>query len=145
MIQKILLCTDGSEHALKAAQWAVDMAPALHAELILVSVFNPPVGSLLWTVAPEPMSLDDKIYSGDTVREALTKATAALLEAAHVPFRMVVEMGDPVQKIVEIAQQEQADLILMGSRGMGGFKSLLLGSVSDAVLHHAPCPVLIVR
>lgn len=145
MIRKILLCTDGSEHALEAARYALNVAQPLQAELILVSIFNPPVGSILWTVAPEPMSLDDVIYTGDTVRDALTKATAAILTEAHIPFRMVVELGDPVQKIVEIAEREQADLIIMGSRGMGGFKSLLLGSVSDGVLHHASCPVLIVR
>lgn len=144
MIKTILLCTDGSEDALKALHYAIDLVRPLNAQLVLVSVFNPPVGMLL-TSTFFPLGLDDTLRSGEKVRDALTRESIAVLKAAEVPFRTRVEVGDPVQKILEIAEEEKADLIVQGSRGLGGFQSLLLGSVSDSILHHAPCPVLTVR
>lgn len=145
MIQKMLLCTDGSECAVKAARFAAEIAAQLKAEVVLVSIFCPPVGSLLWTHETLPSDLDDVLATGETVRTALTKLSAAALTDAGVTFRSIVETGDPVQQIVEIAGRERVDLVVVGSRGLGGFSSLLLGSISDSIAHHAPCPVLIVR
>jgi len=130
---------------LKAAQYTADLAHPLHAEVILVSIFNPPVGALLWTTKVLPMSLDDVLGTGETLRSALTRDAEAVLADAKVSFRVQVETGDPIHRILEIAGQEQADLIVLGSRGLGGFTSLLLGSVCDSILHHAQCPVLVVR
>lgn len=145
MIKKILLCTDGSEGALKAARYAAELAHALGAETLVVSIFNPPIGALLWTTAALPMSLDDILDTGETVRAALTRGAETILAAASVSFRVQVETGDPIRRILEIAEQERVDLIVLGSRGLGGFTSLVLGSVCDSILHHAHCPVLVVR
>ena len=145
MLRKILLCTDGSEGATGAARFTADLARSLNAEVVLASVFSPPVGAMLWTHEALPTNMDDVLATGETVKTALTKAAETVLAAAGVSFRLIVETGDPVQQILEIAKREAVDLIVLGSRGLGGFTSLLLGSVSDSVTHHAPCPVLIVR
>ena len=71
--------------------------------------------------------------------------TGAVFEKAGIPYRSRRELGHPVDRIVRTADDEQADLIVMGSRGIGGFERLLLGSVSEGVLRHAHCPVLTVR
>lgn len=145
MVRKILFCTDGSEGAINAARFVTELALPLHAEVVLVSIFNPPVGALLWSREPLAMSLEQRFDSGETVRERLTTETERTFAEVGVPFRTIVEVGDPVQRIVDIASREKVDLIALGHRGLGGFESLLLGSVSDSVAHHAPCPVLIVR
>lgn len=145
MIRKIVLCTDGSDGALKAAQFTADLAASLKAEVALVSVYCPPVGALLWTTQPQPTSLADVLSTGETVEQALTARASAILAEGHVSFRTFAEVGDPVQVILDIAEREHADMIVVGSRGLGGFSSLLLGSVSDNLAHHASCPVLIVR
>jgi nucleotide-binding universal stress UspA family protein len=79
------------------------------------------------------------------IQDAILKKTTPIFEGAGVPFEAIREWGAPAEKIITIAEHNNADLIIMGSRGLGGFASLLLGSVSDRVLHHATCPVLIVR
>ncbi len=145
MIRKILLCTDGSEGALRAARTVADLARPLRAEVVLASVFSPPVGAALWTNEPLPLNVEDVLHSGESVRTVLTKESAAILAAAGVTYRISVETGDPVQSILDLAQREEVDLVVVGSRGLGGFQSLLLGSVSDSLAHNAPCPVLIVR
>ena len=62
-----------------------------------------------------------------------------------VPIKVFFEIGDPAKIITEIANKKEYDLIIMGSRGMSTFKELLLGSVSLKVMHHAKCPVMVVR
>ena len=73
------------------------------------------------------------------------KLTAEVLDAEPTDYSCRREIGHPVDRIVSVAKDEKSDLIVMGSRGLGGWNSYLLGSVSDGVLHHAHCPVLIVR
>ena len=145
MVRKILLCTDGSEGSLKAAHYTADFARPLQAEVLLVSIFNPPIGASLWTQEILAMDLEDRLDTGETVKERLTKAAAVILTEARISFRIYVATGDPVHEIIELAKNEQSDMIVVGSRGLGGFGSLLLGSVADSIAHHAPCPVLIVR
>jgi nucleotide-binding universal stress UspA family protein len=145
MVRKILLCTDGSECALRAARYTAELAQPLKAEVVLLSIFNPPVGATLWTQEPLPTKRDDLLRTGETVEEALTKASKSILTQAGISFSTHVEVGDPVPLILDFAKAKNADLIVVGSRGQSGFSSLLLGSVSDSIAHHAPCPVLIVR
>lgn len=68
-----------------------------------------------------------------------------MLDAQNLAYTPSKEMGHPAATIIRVAEDEKCDLILLGSRGLGEVKRFLLGSVSDAVVHHAHCPVLIVR
>jgi nucleotide-binding universal stress UspA family protein len=146
MFKKILVCADGSEGAGHAAQTARDIAAKFGAEVLLVNVASPATA-----VAPY-MLMPEAVPDAWEVGEHLLEAQKSILSKAKVVFEqegIAVQAcgltGQPVHEIVRVAEKERVDLIVLGSRGMGGFKRLLLGSVSDGVLHHAHCPVLIVR
>ena len=142
MFTSLLLATDGSDCALKAAAVAATLADKFKAPLTLINVFQPrytagPYGGTL------NAGLDDQ-YIEETENYALSRAVR-ILEEANVPYQVRQESGSPAEEIVRVAQEENCDLIVIGSRGQSSLASLLLGSVSDSVTHHAHCPVLIVK
>lgn len=146
MFKKILVCTDGSDHAVRAAQIAPELAWKFGAEVTLLNVVNPAP-----LVAPYVLAVEAAPNTEEIV-EIAEEGQKAILCKALAPFdregvnaHIRPEMGQPVETILSVAEEEKADLIVLGSRGLGGFKRLMLGSVSDGVLHHAHCPVLIVR
>lgn len=146
MFSHILIASDGSEHALQAARVAAEIARRFEAKVTLLSVFDPPPTPMPPVPGMEPVIDPDVMLKyAEEVQEAVERRTGQVFEAAGVPYIMLREYGHPVDRIVSIAETEKADLIVMGSRGLGGIQSFLLGSVSDRVLHHAHCPVLIVR
>src|ERR1044071_7422652 len=145
MFSKILICTDGSEHAIHAAEAAADIAKKFGSEVLMINV-------LTHVMEPALLAIDAGPASWDSAEEAYEKAqadiegrTSAIFQRAGIRFDTIRERGHAADKIVEIAEQEKVDLIVMGSRGLGTFTRLVLGSVSDGVIHHAHCPVLIVR
>ena len=79
------------------------------------------------------------------VRRSLEEHTGRIFRDAGVPHETMIEQGHPVKAITRLAEQQQADLIVIGSRGLSDVPAFLLGSISEEVLHHAHCPVLIVR
>lgn len=130
---------------MKAARCAADLAQKYCAAVVAVNVSQASLPNI------DPGALIDGVI-GETYRAEVQTAQGRLCEGLRelfagrkVPFRFRGEDGTPVSTIVAIARQEHADLIVLGSRGMGGFRSFLVGSVSDGVLHHAHCPVLVVR
>lgn len=146
MFQHILLASDGSDNAIRAADTAAQIASKFGARVTILTVFNPPVMAPPFLGGPEPI-IDAEVLTqqAEEIQEAVERRTGAILETQKVPYECRREVGHPVDHIVSVAEQENADLIVMGSRGLGGLQSFLLGSVSDRVLHHAHCPVLIVR
>ncbi|HLK57323.1 MAG TPA: universal stress protein [Chthonomonadaceae bacterium] len=147
MFQKILICADGSDQALNAVRTAAEIAQKFGSEIFVVNVFSPSTVPVPFVGVPEAMVMAeaDMAEYARQVQTAVEKSVAEILTAANVPYQTIREIGHPIDRIVAAAEREEADLIIMGSRGMGGWKSYLLGSVSDGVLHHAHCPVLIVR
>ena len=121
---KILLATDRSREAELAATTAADLAKSTNSELHIVHVGESPT----FLAQKE---LDTEV---GTIRE-----TGATGIQAHLKF------GMPDRMIVELAEELGAGLIVMGSRGLGGVRRVLLGSISDSVVRHAHCPVLVVR
>lgn len=139
MFERILLAVDGSDHALHAAKVAADLARCMKAELRILVVY-PPIPPYLG----EP-NLQQAINSRlDEAQTILQKAVDAVGE---IPAEIHTELieGDAAEVIIEVAKTRNSDLIVMGSRGLGRLAGLLLGSTSQKVLNHAPCPVLIVR
>lgn len=138
MIKKILVPVDGSEYAKRAIDFACDITKKFKSELILIYVTSPPIlfGTEAGIVDFRPLEDAGKNIlnsSKQTVKDRGLKSIGRL------------EIGQAADKIIQIAKDEKVDLIIMGSRGLSTVKSFLLGSVSDKVSHHAPCPVLIVR
>ena len=146
MFNKILVCNDGSTHAMKAAHAAVDIARKFGSEVLVVNVLAP-----VATVAPYVIAVEAAPDMGEIMIEAETEqrttlaCVASLFRNENIPVRTLPEIGHAVEAIARVADEEKVDLIVLGSRGMGGFQRFLLGSVSDGVAHHAHCPVLIVR
>lgn len=144
MFNSILICSDGSEHAVKAAQKAVEMAKEQGSCVMLLTV---DAGGMQQYTVPWQLEIGNTIAPPRmTARQkANLDKTLKLCQVAGIRYRCRHEGGYPAEQIVRIAEDEDIDLIVMGSRGLSEWKALLLGSVSDHVLHHAPCSVLVVR
>ena len=142
-LQRILVPVDFSETAKKALQYALPFAKAFDAELVLVYVIQsyslpPEIGY----VPPELLvNQGDFIHSA---REELDKWRAREIGGRARAQARVCE-GVPWQEVVTVARETNADLIIMATHGLTGLKHALLGSVTERVARHAPCPVLVVR
>lgn len=140
MYKRILVPVDGSAHAQRALEAAVSLIQGLKKEPALavlhvnpsISINEPPVG----------IDLEERIREeGDNI---LAPATESLSKEG-VSFETFIKTGDPAAAICQTAEEQHADLIIMGSRGIGLMSELLIGSVSHSVMQHAHCPVMIVR
>ena len=138
---KILLATDGSDEATLAAQTAGDLSERTGSELHVTHV-----GEVSLAYHPERHAshavYEEHEREAQQLLEAQVermKATGATVEQAHL------RMGRADEEIVVLAEELGADLIVMGSRGLGGLKRTLMGSVSDSVVRHAHCPVMVAR
>jgi nucleotide-binding universal stress UspA family protein len=140
-IRRILVPFDFSEHSEKAFTWALAMAERWRARLLLLHVVpQPSYPSMVmgtFNVAEFEASL-----RADA--EARAKEFVGKSQRRTVQVDTQVVTGEPFGDICRIAEQEQVDLIIMGSHGRTGLGHVLLGSVAERVVRHAPCPVLVV-
>jgi nucleotide-binding universal stress UspA family protein len=138
MFHNILVAVDGSAHSARAVQEAVDLARTMDGRLTLISVGTHPV------VYPSPYLT--VVPDADLERAAQAVADDATEEVPDgVSVATLVRLGRPADEIVKRAREGQHDLIVMGARGRGAATSILLGSVSHAVLNQSPAAVLIVH
>ncbi len=141
---KILLATDGSEEVQLALRTAVDLANSTNSELHVVTVdaeYHPGLEAVV-----EPAFLEEtlRVLQRQT-QEVLDGQVKKVEEAGGTVVEGHLRMGRPDQEIVTLAEEIGAGLVVMGSRGLGGIRRALMGSVSDSVVRHAHCPVLVVR
>ena len=139
MFQKILIGVDGSPQSMKAAKVSGKLARILKADLRIVVVFE-----------QLPTYLGDSLLQpviSDRMGEAQHILQEALNVVENIPGQLETEVleGPVAEAILAVASTQNNDLIIMGSRGLGKLAGLLLGSQSQKVVQHAPCPVLIVR
>ena len=135
----VVLATDLSPTSEAATTAALDLAASVGARLLAVSVIDPgalrlPGGRYLVRV--------DQVRAE---REGVAQTLVARGRSMGVTVDFLVWEGDPGESIIEAAQAEAADMIVVGSHGRGTVGRVLIGSVSDHVVRHAPCPVLVVR
>lgn len=175
MINKILLAVDGSQNAERAIHVAADLASGLNADLMIVHVLmhgRPPeelvrmaevehlVKEAQSVVAPDATYVkgDHVAMLGGTMEDPRTpriiaalgdqlvaRAKSRCIEGGAKSVDTIVRRGDYAEEILNAANDFDADMIVIGSRGLGALKSAVLGSVSQKVLHHAPCSVVTVR
>lgn len=145
MFTSIVVGTDGSQTAERAVSRAIAMAVALEARLQIVSAYEPrdeqaapaesgPLQDPGWNVGPH-----------DDVLALLDRAQSEAQAAGVAAVDTFARQGDAADAIIDVAEEQGADLIVVGNRGLSGARRFLLGSVPNRVSHHAPCAVLIVR
>jgi len=145
LIQKIVVGTDGSDTAAQAVVQAGELAEKLGAQLVIVSAFEPVSESRLKTEqAGAPEDVAWTINKREDVDAMLGQISAPLAER-DIDVKVAARQGNPADAILDIAEEEHADLIVVGNKGMAGARRFLLGSVPNKISHHAPCSVLIVR
>jgi nucleotide-binding universal stress UspA family protein len=151
---KVLLATDGSEEANLATRTAADLADKTGSELHLVHVFDItpwyptyPEGFGLGGVEVEDPELQEVLQrtSEQRARELLDAEVEKLRSLGVTLAQAHLAEGGAAQEIVGLAEEIGAGLIVIGSRGRGGIRRALMGSVSDSVVRHAHCPVMVVR
>jgi nucleotide-binding universal stress UspA family protein len=141
MPRSIVVGTDGSNPADEAVRQATDLASREGARLIFVTAY------------PDPQIIRERMTGGAhtetvdlrRVADAVLKRAADEALAKGVEVETHAREGVPAEVIIAVAHEQQAELIVVGSRGLTGLKRYLLGSVSSKVSHHAPCSVMIVR
>ena len=133
---------DGSHDAHLALEWAMQEAAVRHVPLTVVTVHDVPVSG--WTGGPIILPADEPALERayQAAGDAVAKAAASLGESKPPSVKVRALNGFPAQELIEASRD--ADLLVVGSRGGGGFARLLLGSISDHVMHHAYCPVVVV-
>lgn len=146
MINKILVPVDGSEHSKKALEFACELAKKFETQLHLLHVIQPPIRT-------QTMVVGISSVTTELSQKEINKIGSDLMQAARriaddhdcTEVETQIEAGSPAQHILESADRHNADLIVMGSRGLSDIAGLLLGSVSHKVTHLAECTCVTIR
>ena len=145
MFGSIVVGTDGSDTAGEAVRQAVELAGQIGAKVHLVSAYEPvSEGRLRDERDQAPGDLQWMVNPREDVSQTLEDAATGLRDSG-VDVETHAREGDPADAILDVAEEERADLIVVGNKGMTGAKRFLLGSVPNKVSHHAPCSVMIIR
>ncbi|HKH23014.1 MAG TPA: universal stress protein [Solirubrobacterales bacterium] len=145
MFSRIVVGTDGSETATEAVKTAVELAKLSKAKLEIVSAYEP--------IPQSRLREESEGISGDVSHAINPREDVELVlgNAAAVAKKEKVDVvthpreGDPADAILDVAEENDADLVLVGNKGMTGARRFLLGSVPNKISHHAPCDVWIVK
>lgn len=140
----IIVGVDGSDHSYRALMWAMQEAARHQAPLTVMTVYRSPARpatEAFWGVHALPDGGFDAEHARRVVQEGVDKAAGEISGAAPEVTVSVVR-GQPTEELVTASRD--ADMLVVGSRGAGGFTRLLLGSVSSQVVHHAACPVVVI-
>jgi nucleotide-binding universal stress UspA family protein len=135
--KKILVATDGSKYSVIAINKAIDFAAAYGGSLVAVSVVDVPTEFY----AEAPQAVDDMVRKAKEYIAAVRKQA----EAAGVKAETYVGEAEAFEAIVKLARDREVDMVVVGSHGRTGLRRLLMGSVTEKVIGHAPCPVLVVK
>lgn len=141
-IKKIILATDFSDTSKEASSHALLLAKNYKAELKALHVFD----SRAWNITSHDYLAIDAVVEG--LEEAIQRGKNALKELAEsfdLEVETIFKEGDPGHEIIRVAEQLNADLIVLGTHGYSGWKRFTLGSVAELVVRHAPCAVLTIR
>ena len=141
MIKKILLPTDGSEHAAKTVKYASDLAKTLNASVEVMYAYQ---SSVVLRKRAAAMMEEYKQALSEDAKE-IVEEVAEKLKVDGIAVSAVVVEGPAAEAILRAAEESQPDLIVMGSRGAGGFANMLLGGVAEHVMRYSTTPVLVVK
>jgi nucleotide-binding universal stress UspA family protein len=134
---------DGSSHSARALEWALNEAAIRHAPLTVLTVHSVAVSGWSGNPIVLPGDAEDQEKAYQAAEEMTLKAASQLGEAQPASVTVRAIIGFPAEELIKAS--ENVDLLVVGSRGAGGFAKLIVGSVSNQVAHHAHCPVAVVR
>jgi nucleotide-binding universal stress UspA family protein len=140
-LKKVLLAYDGSEDSQKAAEWLLNFAKQTPVETVVVNVFD----SAFANDADFWAKIQDAIEEYRQRMEDILTTVADAFSANGLTAATVILEGHVASAIIQYAVREHMDMVICGTRGLGGFESLLLGSVAQQLVTHSPVPVLIVK
>lgn len=142
----ILVGTDFSDVSDEALRAAALYATTFGCKVFVAHVFDPTpnVPPVVWS-RPDLLERNIRVEIEEAIRETLTGRTAELLKGVSEVELSVVQHPSPGRALVEMAEDENVDLVILGSHGRSGLSRAFLGSVAERVVRHAPCPVLVVR
>jgi nucleotide-binding universal stress UspA family protein len=141
----IVVGVDGSDHSHRALIWAMRQAAQQHVPLTVVAVRPDPVRpvtGIYWGAHAYPEDTHNPEVAQKAIQEIVEQVGNEIGETAP-QVTVNVATGDPAEELIKASRD--ADMVVVGSRGSGGFASLLMGSVSSKVTHHAACPVVVIR
>lgn len=142
-IERIVVGVDGSAHSEAALHWAVRMAKGMGAEVVAVFGIAPPMYVDGGYMAPIPPPQLDPEWRTE-IKKEFEQQWCKPLQDASIRYRTIMEDGRPASVIAKVAESVDADVIVVGRRGRGGFAELVLGSVSHELVLHAKRPVLLI-
>jgi nucleotide-binding universal stress UspA family protein len=146
MYGAIVVGTDGSETAKEAVRQATELAKVIGASILLVSAYEPVSEARLRQERRDvPEDVSWIVNPREDVQAVLDDAAEKMRETGVKEVETFAREGDPADAILDVAEERNADLIVVGNKGMTGARRFLLGSVPNKVSHHAPCNVMIVR
>jgi nucleotide-binding universal stress UspA family protein len=147
---KVLFATDGSRQSHAALEMLKRLKLSEGDEILIVTVvdMSVPLPNDIYSGAVIPNSAELEKFATQNGEEILTEAAEALhkeFDVVNVAIKTELLYGSPENRIVEAVRKNKSNLVVVGSHGYGTWERLILGSVSDSVLHHVPCSVLVVR
>ncbi len=152
---RILLASDSSESAAHATQVAVELSKKTDSELHVLYVgedaystalLYPQAADQAWVVQEDLVPMEEQVQQFEQVaRQTLDAEVQKVRAVGGTVAQAHLRMGTPAAEIVELADELEVGLVVIGSRGLGGIRKALMGSVSESVVRHAHCPVLVVR
>jgi len=149
MFSKILYPTDFSNVARKALAYISKLRKAGCGEVVILHVIDEREiqGIVAWSSISGnwPVNLDSELKKREKHHLAELKKIARELEKEGCQVKTIVKEGHPAQEIIKVAAEEKADVIVIGSHGKSNLRGMLLGSVSESVVHKSPVPVLVVK
>jgi nucleotide-binding universal stress UspA family protein len=149
LFRSILVATDGSPNGMRAVEVAANLAKTLNSRLAIATVILTP--SYMFARTPEaamsPVDIDEYIKLSTAEAEKVLRDAKKRADeiGAKASTDLISNVPSVVQAIVEHAEKRNVDLIVVGTRGLSGFKKMLMGSVSSGIVTHATCSVIVVR
>jgi len=138
-IRKILVAFDGSAGSMKAFHAAADLAIKLNAKVTTLSVIHVP------DFSPSMDEIEETVDEAEKHFQPLLRELIDYGQQNKLEIKSVIKRGHPAQTIIKYATENEIDLIVMGTRGLGGFKKMILGSIAQKVVSYAITPVMVIR